>query len=144
LPDKPEATFLDTAYVYALVNTRDEWHTAALNWQEKLERERRKIVTTELVLVEIADGLASRRFRGQAVQIIAALQSSPYVEIIAMSSELLAHALAMYRQRSDKEWGMTDCVSFVVMRGRGLVEALTADDHFQQAGFRQLLREPGA
>lgn len=110
----------------------------------KLERERRKIVTTELVLVEIADGLASLRFRSQAVRIITALQSSPYVEIIGMSSELLANALSLYRQRSDKEWGMTDCVSFVVMRGRGLVEALTADDHFQQAGFRQLLREAGA
>jgi predicted nucleic acid-binding protein len=144
LPDKPEATFLDTAYVYALVNTRDELHAEALKWQERLERERRKIVTTELVLVEIADGLASLRVRSQAVRIITALQSSPYVEIIAMSSELLANALSLYRQRSDKEWGMTDCVSFVVMRGRGLVEALTADDHFQQAGFRQLLREAGA
>lgn len=60
-----------------------------------------------------------------------------------MSSELLADALSLYRQRSDKEWGMTDCVSFVVVRARGLLEALTADDHFQQAGFRQLLREPG-
>lgn len=143
MPDKPEPTFLDTAYVYALVNTRDEWHAEALRWQEKLARERRMIVTTELVLVEIADGLASIRFRAQAVQIIAALQSSPYVEIIAMSSGLLSKALTLYRQRSDKEWGMTDCVSFVVMRGRGLLEALTADDHFQQAGFRQLLRESG-
>jgi predicted nucleic acid-binding protein len=95
LPDKPEPTFLDTAYVYASVNTRDEWHTEALRWQEKLAQERRKIVTTELVLVEIADGLASIRFRTQAVQIIAALQSSPYVEIIAMSSELLANAFSV-------------------------------------------------
>lgn len=142
MPDKSEPTFLDTAYVYALVNTRDEWHTQALGWQEKLERERRRIVTTELVLVEIADGLASVRFRPQAVQIITALQSSPYVEVVAMSSELLADAFSLYSQRSDKDWGMTDCVSFVVMRRRGLLEALTADDHFQQAGFRQLLREP--
>lgn len=133
--------FLDTAYVYALVNTRDEWHTEALKWQEKLASERRRIVTTELVLVEIADGLASVRFRTQAVQIIAALQSSPYVEIIAISSALLSDAFSLYRERIDKDWGMTDCVSFVVMRDRGLLEALTADDHFEQAGFRQLLRE---
>lgn len=144
MPDKLDSTFLDTSYVYALVNSRDQWHAEALRWQERLERERRRIVTTELVLVEIADGLASIRFRAQAVQTIAALQSSPYVEIIAMSSQLLANALSLYRQRSDKEWGMTDCVSFVVMRERGLLEALTADDHFQQAGFRQLLREPQA
>ena len=109
MPDKPEPIFLDTAYVYALVNTRDEWHKEALEWQEQLENERRSIVTTELVLVEIADGLASIRFRAHAVQVISALQSSPYVEVINISSELLADALSLYSERSDKEWGMTDC-----------------------------------
>jgi predicted nucleic acid-binding protein len=78
------------------------------------------------------------------VQVINALQSSPYVEVMTMTSELFADALSLYSQRSDKEWGMTDCVSFVVMRARGLMKALTADDHFQQAGFVSLLREPAA
>lgn len=141
MPDKHKLTFLDTAYVYALVNTRDEWHQAALSWQESLEKEQRKLITTELVLVEIADGLASIRFRTQAAQIITALQSSPLVEVVAISSELLRLALDLYRQRDDKEWGLTDCVSFVVMRERGLRESLTVDTHFQQAGFRALLRE---
>jgi len=144
LPDKPEPIFLDTAYVYALVNTRDEWHKEAVRWQERLERQRRRIVTTELVLVEIADGLASIRFRTHAVQVITALQSSPYIEVVTVSSGLLADALSMYSQRNDKEWGMTDCVSFVVMQARGLSEALTSDDHFRQAGFLTLLRESGA
>jgi len=144
LPDKPEPIFLDTAYVYALVNTRDEWHNEALEWQEKLEKERRRILTTELVLVEIADGLASVRFRAHAFQVITALQTSPYVEVITISSELLADALSLYSQRSDKEWGITDCVSFVVMHARGLMKALTTDEHFQQAGFVSLLRSPAA
>jgi predicted nucleic acid-binding protein len=120
LPDKHELTFLDTAYVYALVNTRDEWHQAALSWQEKLEQEQRGLITTELILVEIADGLASIRFRSQAAEVIAALQSSPLVEVVAISSKLLTLALNLYRQRDDKEWGLTDCFSFVVMRERGL------------------------
>jgi predicted nucleic acid-binding protein len=140
LSEKPEPIFLDTAYVYALVNTRDQWHKEALSWQEKLENERRRIITTELILVEIADGLASIRFRTQAAQVIAALQSSPYVEVVAVSSELLTLALDLYSQRGDKEWGLTDCVSFLVMRERGLVESLTVDSHFQQAGFHALLR----
>jgi predicted nucleic acid-binding protein len=143
LPDKDKLIFLDTAYVYALVNTRDEWHQKALDWQEKLEKEQRRIITTELILVEIADGLASIRFRTQAAQVIAALQSSPFVEVVAVSSELLALALDLYRQRDDKEWGLTDCVSFLVMRERGLLESLTVDIHFQQAGFRAVLRETG-
>jgi predicted nucleic acid-binding protein len=141
LPNKREPIFLDTAYVYALVNTRDEWHDEALSWQQKLEQEQRGIVTTELILVEIADGLAAIRFRTQAAQVIAALQSSPFVEVVAVSSELLALALDLYRRRGDKEWGLTDCVSFLVMRERGLLESLTVDIHFQQAGFRALLRE---
>jgi len=104
LPNNRKSTFLDTAYVYALVNTRDEWHDAAVMWQEKLEQDRRQIITTELILVEIADGLASIRFRDQAAQIIDALQSSRFVEIVAVSSELLTLALDLYRERRDKEW----------------------------------------
>lgn len=140
MPDKPKSIFLDTAYVYALVNTRDQWHNAALSWEEKLEIERPEITTTELILIEIADGLASIRFRTHASRIIEALQSSPYVEVVALSSQLLSQALDLYRQRPDKEWGLTDCVSFVVMRERGLVYSLTVDVHFQQAGFHPLLR----
>ena len=140
MPNTRKSIFLDTAYVYALVNTRDEWHDAALMWQEKLEQDRRQIITTELILVEIADGLASIRFRDQAARIIDALQSSRFVEIVAVSSELLTLALDLYRERRDKEWGLTDCLSFVAMRQRGWLDCLTVDVHFQQAGFYPLLR----
>jgi uncharacterized protein len=46
----------------------------------------------------------------------------------------------MFAARSDKRWSLTDCISFVVMQERGLTEALTADRHFEQAGFSILLR----
>ena len=59
-----------------------------------------------------------------------------------MTAELYQRAFALYCQRMDKEWGLTDCISFVVMRERGLTEALSADKHFEQAGFRALLRSP--
>lgn len=131
--------FLDTAYVNALVNTRDQWHDAAVQWQRKLSAEKRRLVTTEFVLVEIADGLAAVRFRVQAVQVITTPQASPLVEIIPASSRLFTAALALYRSRGDKDWGLTDCASFVVMSERRLSEALTTDDHFRQAGFRVLL-----
>ncbi len=141
MPDKPAPIFLDTAYVYALVNTRDEWHPQALQWQARLAAARQPLVTTQLILVEIADGLASIRFRRQAVEIISALQSNAFVEILSMSADLLSEGLDLYRERNDKDWGMTDCVSFVAMRERRISDALTADEHFSQAGFRALLRE---
>jgi uncharacterized protein len=140
---EPDRTpiFLDTAYVNALVNTRDQWHAAAVQWQRKLSADKRRLVTTEFVLVEIADGLAAVRFRGQAVQVIATLQASSLIEIIPASSQLFTAALELYRSRGDKDWGLTDCASLVVMNGRGLSEALTTDDHFRQAGLRALLLE---
>jgi uncharacterized protein len=133
--------FLDTAYVNALVNVRDQWHNMAVQWEERLAVERRRLVTTEFVLVEIADGLATVRFRAQAVQVITTLQASSLVDIIPASSQLFRTALELYRRRADKDWGLTDCVSFVGMSEQSLSEALTTDDHFRQAGFRALLLE---
>jgi predicted nucleic acid-binding protein len=110
-------------------------------WEQKLASERCELITTQLILVEIADGLAAIKFRARAVQEIIALGSSPFVEVMTISSALFDQALILYSQRNDKDWGMTDCVSFIVMRDRGLSEALTMDEHFAQAGFRALLRE---
>jgi len=77
----------------------------------------------------------------KGIQVIATLQASSLVEIIPASSRLFTAALELYRSRGDKDWGLTDCASFVVMSERGLSEALTTDDHFRQAGFRALLLE---
>jgi predicted nucleic acid-binding protein len=101
-------------------------------------------VTTEFVLVEITDRLAAVRFRVQAVQVIATLQASSLVEIIPASSQLFTAALGLYRGRGDKDWGLTDRASFVVMSEHSLSEALTTDNHFRQAGFRALLLESTA
>lgn len=133
--------FLDTSYVYALVNSRDEWHSAAKAWQASLTKSRRRLITTEIVLVEIGDGLASVKFRGQALEIIKALQSSPLVEIVVLTSDNFAKAMDLYENRHDKDWGLTDCVSFVTMSEYQITESLTVDKHFQEAGFRALLRE---
>lgn len=62
------------------------------------------------------------------------------IEIIGLSTDLYAEAFALYRGRPDKEWGLIDCASFVAMNARRMTAALTADEHFEQAGFRALLR----
>jgi uncharacterized protein len=133
--------FLDTAYVHGLLNTRDQHHALALEWESRLTRDTRRLVTTEYVLFEIGDALSTIRFRNQGVLVIDALRNSPFVEVVPATSSLLEKALALYRSRPDKDWGLTDCASFVVMTEKGLVEALTSDDHFRQAGFRPLLVE---
>jgi len=131
--------FLDTAFVYALLNTRDEWHGPAVRWQSRLSAESRPLLTTEFVLMEIGDGLAALRFRSVAAEAIRRLRSSTLVEVVPATAGLVEEAFLLYAGRKDKDWGMTDCSSFVAMRARGLSDALTMDLHFQQAGFHPLL-----
>ncbi len=93
------------------------------------------------MLLEIGNALSKQRYRSAAIQLLDALEADPKVESITLSVELYTRALQMYRERPDKEWGLTDCVSFIVMEDRGMSEALTTDEHFQQASLRVLLRE---
>lgn len=126
---------IDSAYVIALVNRRDQYHTHA----KQLARQYRNtpLVVTEGVLFEIGNSLAGR-FRNQAAEVIEEFVNSPQVEVVYTSPQLLTSAIALYKRMSDKEWGLVDCLSFVVMQERGLTEALTPDHHFIQAGFRAL------
>jgi uncharacterized protein len=132
--------FVDTAYVLALVNTRDQWQAVAARWKAHLYSERRRLLTTEYVLIEIGDSLSTVHFRRHGVRAIRELRD-PFVEVVAASSNLFEAALALYEKRPDKDWGLTDCASFVVMAERGLTDALTSDEDFRQAGFRPLLLE---
>lgn len=92
-------------------------------------------------MFEIGNALAKRRYRAAAVRLLDAIEHDPVVEVVPLSEQLYARAVELYRERPDKEWGLTDCASFVLMRERGIADALTADDHFRQAGFGALLTE---
>ena len=132
--------FLDAAYAIALAAPSDQLHHRAVVLAEQLEADRTCLVTTQAVLLEVGNALSKRRFRAAAVELLSSLEADPSVEVVPLSSELYTEAFGLYRGRFDKEWGLIDCVSFVVMKARGLTEALTADEHFEQAGFRALLR----
>jgi predicted nucleic acid-binding protein len=43
--------FLDTAFVFALINTRDQWHAKAKTLERAFNAERRPLVTSEFVLM---------------------------------------------------------------------------------------------
>ncbi len=133
--------FLDAAYAIALSAPGDRYHELAEMLADQLESERKRLVTTRAVVLEIGNALAKLRYRQAAVELLGSLEEDPQVEIVPLDEELYARAFQLYRQRPDKEWGITDCISFVVMQERRLTEALTTDEHFQQAGFRALLLE---
>ena len=132
--------FLDTAYAIALSVESDEHHDRAEELAEHLEAEATRLVTTRAVLLEIGNALSKKRYRKAALELLDVLDQDPLVEIVSLSEELYKQALELFRNRPDKDWGLVDCVSFIVMQERGLTEALTTDEHFEQAGFRPLLR----
>ncbi len=131
--------FLDSAYVVALLNPRDSLHGKALRYFAEVKNAR-EIWTTEAVLLEIGNTFSDSR-RTEAGDFIEQSYATANMIIVPFSTTLLQQALSLYRQRLDKDWGLTDCVSFVVMQEQNLIDALTFDLHFQQAGFRVLLRE---
>jgi uncharacterized protein len=128
--------FADTFFFIALLSPSDAAHEAAV---DAARREVRTLVTTDWVLTELADGLSAPAQRGGCEKFVTELLQESDVVVVPASRELLEKGLALYRQRPDKEWSLTDCISFVVMGERQLRDALTGDRHFEQAGFKPLL-----
>jgi predicted nucleic acid-binding protein len=131
--------FIDTSYVYALINVNDQWHSSASSLAQRLSTERVRSTTSEFVLTEIADGLSSVGFRKAAAAAIRLFYKDPETQIVPASSDLLRRGLELYESREDKNWGLTDCTSFIVMTDLGISDALSSDIHFRQAGFNPLL-----
>ena len=131
------ALFADTAYLLALVNPEDEFHKRARALTAGVGQ---RLVTTAWVLTEFVDALSRPPNRELAVECVSDWQADPRITIVPPSPALFDAGMSLFAERGDKEWSLTDCISFVVMRERRLSEALTADHHFEQAGFTILLK----
>ncbi len=134
----PSKVFVDTLFVVALINQRDTYHARASELADLYDGQ--PLLTTDVVLLEVGNALA-RSFKRQAIEIIDNFLVSNEVEIIRLTPQLFEQAYSLYKQYQDKEWGLLDCVSFVIMRRAGVTDALTFDQHFVQAGFRALMRD---
>ncbi len=132
--------FLDTSGLIAVVNTDDSWHAKAESIWADLMASAASHVTTSLVLIELADGLSRVQHRSLALQIVDALRKSKRIKIVQSDVSLETRGWRLFRDRSDKAWGMTDCVSMALMADLGIEDAFTADHHFEQAGFNILLK----
>ena len=132
--------FLDTSFAIALSSITDQNHLKAVKLANQIEADATRVVTTQAILLEIGNALSKQKFRAAAIQLLEALETDPSVEVLLLTNSLYKLAFNLFKQREDKEWGLVDCISFIVMQDRGITDALTADAHFQQAGFRALLR----
>ena len=132
--------FLDTSFAIALSAITDQNHARAVELAEQIEDQNSYLVTTQAILLEIGNALSKQRYRTAAIQLLESLESDPNVEIVPLTNELYNAAFQLFRSRQDKEWGLVDCILCIVMQNRGITDVLTADEHFNQMGFRALLR----
>lgn len=125
--------FADTSYWVALIDRRDQHHSKATELSQHISG---SIVTTEAVLLETANSFSRPSWRLKAIALINHLLGRN--DIVVDKGDWLA-GWRLFTARADKAWSLTDCISFELMRSRGLTEALSADTHFNQAGFNALL-----
>ena len=117
--------FADTFYFLALLNQADAAHHKTVEYSKSID----KLVTSEWVLTEVADGLAVSRHRSQLLQLRQELLADRDVKIVPLDMQTHQLGIDLYASRSDKEWSLTDCISFVIIGREGIREALTGDHH---------------
>lgn len=134
------AVFADTSFWIALLNPRDDLHQKAREVAASLGEAR--VVTTQMVLVELLNDFASRgpALRNAASVLVRRLAQNRRTIIVPQSGEQFDAAVALYAERRDKNWSLTDCASLLVMKAESIQRALTHDRHFEQMGFEALLR----
>jgi predicted nucleic acid-binding protein len=131
--------FVDTACWVGQLSKNDQLHDSAVAVYQHLFSQDYLFTTTSTVINETANALSAQKFRQSVVAFYKRLLASSRVEIIFIDERLWKEGWKLYEERTDKDWSLTDCISIVVMQEKGLVEVLTHDEHFQQAGFKILL-----
>ena len=129
--------FADTFYYLALMNPADMAHARAVEFGDTLIE---PVVTTTWVLTEVADALRAPNQRKGFRRLMDLIEGDPTTLVVPPTQELFERGVDFYDRRPDKEWSLTDCISFVVMTEQGITDALTGDHHFEQAGFIALLK----
>jgi predicted nucleic acid-binding protein len=125
--------FADAFFWIALLNRRDEYHERARLYLNDFQG---TFLTTQWVLAEVADAMASSAVRRSIQPFIQEIAVNQAITVVDATPDLFLRGINLYHERPDKHWSLTDCISFVVMTDHGLSEALTGDHHFAQAGFR--------
>lgn len=129
--------FADSFYYIALLNPADGAHQRA---RELTAGVVARQVTTAWILVEVANAFRIAARRRSFVRLSKVLRGDDRVTIVPPDDALFHRGVELYEQRPDKDWSLTDCISFIVMEERGIRNALTGDHHFEQAGFAALLK----
>ena len=128
--------FADAYYFFGLLNPRDAAHKACVNFSDQRTP---ALLSTAWVFTELADGIGRSGNRHLIQKFLFAFENEESNLLIPATDDLFRRGMELFDSRPDKQWSLTDCISFIVMQDQNVTEALTADRHFEQAGFVPLL-----
>ena len=134
-----DLTFVDASGWIPLVNANDTLHPQSVRLFQQRLKEGGGFVTSSVVLLEVGNWLSPIPLRRLASGLLERIEHSERIQVVELTPELYRKGWRLYSERTDKGWGVIDCISFTIMRERNIAEALTGDRHFQQAGFVPLL-----
>lgn len=135
-----KSVFVDTHFWVAMVNPQDQWHSASEKAKKVLGDA--MLVTTDEVLIELMNAFGNRgdQVRRAAVDAVEAILNNPNVRVLPQTRDGFLAGIKRYKERMDKGYSLTDCISMNVMESQGLREVLTNDHHFEQEGYVALVR----
>jgi hypothetical protein len=107
--------FADTSFWMALARRRDQYNRHAVAWNQFVIGTKSVIVTTEAVLWEWLNAFSGATTRGVAVEGYRRAHADARIEVVPFEPELIDAAVQLYRTRADKDWSLTDCLSFAVI-----------------------------
>lgn len=131
--------FVDTSALIALGNRKDIFHRQADEVRQELVRNKRTFLTTGLVIAELCNTFSTIKSRPIAIGLVESICESDKWICVNADENLMERGFALFKQMSDKEWGLVDCVSIIVAKQHKVTEIFTTDHHFEQSGFRILL-----
>ena len=135
-----QSVFVDTVGWIALIHRRDDLHEEVVQVYGNLGKILR--VTTDAVLIESCNSFSKKMIRPLALALMDKVKKAEQLgvlEVVHVSEELIERGWELFRSRNDKEWSLTDCISFIVMKDRGISRAITSYHHFEQVGFEKLM-----
>lgn len=138
-----QAVFIDTSGWLALANKDDRWYRLATQTYANLKKASAKLITTDAVILEIGNAFRTPKYRHLAVNLVNNLYEAnlkKHIHLVHVTTLLLQKGFELFSKAKDKNWSITDCVSFILMRQMRIKTALTSDHHFEQAGFEILLK----
>jgi predicted nucleic acid-binding protein len=132
--------FIDTVGWVALLHRGDNLHQKAIESYRDIKNLYR--ITTDAVLVESCNTFSKSSMRPLALSLMEKVRESKSIgilEVVYVEEGLMQQGFELFKNRMDKEWSLTDCISFIVMKKKGINKAITSDKHFEQAGFEKLM-----